>query len=225
MNSWSFRGAVFDFQPQTEVKDIPPYGTSVTSVTADTTYLRQLYDLRTSLYNGFFNASDKAFADANSNWALSADITSSRIFLGYYWGVFYPLGKLTDYLKYHRVLKFGAGLGVFYTDFSYKLNLCTQYSIAPETTDDGTVVGYSYGCDGKTEIDSAEAKVFGVVGTNFLTFWERVTKDSIWKFGSLELQVSLSDTASAFKLKNHDKNLEVSQSAMSMEGFSYTYRF
>jgi hypothetical protein len=80
MGPWSFRGAVFEYQPLTVAKDLVPFGTSVT---ADTTYLRQLSSLRTSLYNNFFSASDKSFADANSNWALSADVASSRVFLGY----------------------------------------------------------------------------------------------------------------------------------------------
>ncbi len=52
---------------------------------------------------------------------FSADVTSSRIFLGYYWGVFIPIGE------YHRFFIFGAGLGVYNIDLSFKLNLCSQF--------------------------------------------------------------------------------------------------
>ena len=62
-------------------------------VTVDTTYLRQLSSVRTALYNDFFNTSDKAFADANSNWALSADMTSSRIFGSLVIGVVFSFNK------------------------------------------------------------------------------------------------------------------------------------
>ena len=60
MTSWSFRGGLFEFQFPTELKDLKP--------SKDDSY-------RTSLYNDFFNASDKSFADANSNW----EIFSKRI--------------------------------------------------------------------------------------------------------------------------------------------------
>ena len=76
MTSWLFRGALFEFEFQSEDKDLNPgFGGGERDA---------FDDIRPSLYNDFFNANDKAFADANSNWALSADVTSSRIFLGYY---------------------------------------------------------------------------------------------------------------------------------------------
>jgi hypothetical protein len=217
MNSWSFRGAFLEYQPLTVAKDLVPYGTTVTP---DTTYLRQLSSLRTSLYNNFFNASDQAFADANSNWALSADMTSSRIFLGYYWGVFIPA------FEYHRFLKAGVGFGAFYADLSYKLNLCSQYKVTPKL-EDGEAASSGHGgeCVGKTEIDSASSKGVGVAGITHVTLWERVTKDSSWKFFSAELGINITDTADALKLKNHDKNLSVSIGSASVEYISYTYRF
>ena len=113
MTSWSYRGALFEFEFPAEVKDLRP------ARYKDSSY-------RTSLYNDFFNASDKSFADANSNWEMSADVTSSRIFLGYTLGFFIPIGD------YHRFLKFGAGLGVYYIDLSFKLNLCTVYKVTQD---------------------------------------------------------------------------------------------
>jgi len=135
MNSWSFRGAFLEYQPLTVAKDlVPKGGWGEYDVTVETTYLRQSSALRIALYREFFNASDKAFADANSNWALSADMTSSRIFLGYYWGVFLPYRPLlceSPCPWRARFFKFGVGLGVYYVDLSYKLNLCSQYKVTP----------------------------------------------------------------------------------------------
>ena len=221
MGPWSFRGAVFEYQPLTVVKDLVPKRGASASLSPDTTYLRQLSSLRTSLYNNFFSASDKSFADANSNWALSADVASSRVFLGYYWGVFIPA------FEYHRFAKIGLGLGAFYAEFSYKLNLCSQYKVTPALKDSGGVelTGHGGECVGKTEIDSASSKGVGVAAINHFTIWERVTKDSIWKFFSMERGGSLTDTADALKLKNHDKNLSVSIGSSSVEYISYTYRF
>ena len=216
MNSWSFRGAVFEYQPKTGVKDLAPAPNNG-KISSTTEQFRQKDQLRTSLYNNFFNASDKSFADANSNWALSADMTSSRVFLGYYWGVFIPAGE------YHRFLKVGLGLGVYYAELSYKLNLCSQYKVTPKL-EDGEAASSGHGgeCVGKTEIDSASSKGVGLAALNHFTIWERVSKDSIWKFGSGEIGRS---KPFALKLKNHDKNLEVEISSMSLELISYTYRF
>ena len=217
MGPWSFRGAVFEYQPLTVAKDLVPSGTSVSP---DTTYLRQLSSLRTSLYSKFFNASDQAFADANSNWALSADVTSSRVFLGYYWGVFIPA------FEYHRFLKVGVGFGAFYADLSYKLNLCSQYKVTPVLkVVNRNAPGHGGECVGKTEIDSASAKGFGVATVFHVTLWERVTKDSVWKIMSMEEAENMPGSADALKLKNHDKNLNVFIWSHAMEIISYTYRF
>ena len=39
--------------------------------------------MKEHIYNNLFTASDKTFADANPNWALSADTVSSRYLFGY----------------------------------------------------------------------------------------------------------------------------------------------
>ncbi|MEE2716335.1 MAG: hypothetical protein VX610_02800, partial [SAR324 cluster bacterium] len=174
--------------------------------------------LRTSLYNNFFNASDKTFADANSNWALSADVTSSRVFLGYYMGVFIPVGE------YHRFAKIGAGLGVYYMDMLLKLNLCSQYKITPMVENgDVTDKGHGGACVGKTEIDSSSYKGFGLSGNASFTIWERVTKDSVWKIMTGENAMLLNDLE--LKFKNHSKNLVSKIELGSLEFISYTYRF
>ncbi len=219
MGPWSFRGAVFEYQPRTELKDLAPNPIN-SEISSTTEQFRQQDHLRTSLYNNFFNASDQAFADANSNWALSADVTSSRVFLGYYWGVFIPA------FEYNRFMKLGLGMGVFHAELSYKLNLCSQYKVTPKL-EDGEVElkGHGGECVGKTEIDSAGAKGVGVALIVHITLWERVTKDSVWKFASADSGTNLTDTTDALKLKNHDKNLRIDITSMSFEFISYTYRF
>ena len=214
MNSWSFRGGVFEYQAPTKMKDLYPYVDQEPSV--NTTILRQKSSSRTSLYNNFFNDSDKAFADANTNWALSADVTSSRLALGYHWGVFFPA------FENQRFLKFGAGLGVFFTNISYKLNLCSQYKVSftkKEPSD------YGGECVGKKEIDSTSANFFGYSWNWTITLWERVTKDSIWKIISGVAANTAGNNADKLKLKNHDRNLNVWMSAEHIEYISYTYRF
>ena len=213
MTSWSFRGGLFEFEFPSEVKDLgPDFGGDHGSG-----YKRQSSKIRPSLYNDFFNANDKAFADANPMWALSADATSSRIFLGYYWGVFIPIGD------YHRFFKFGAGLGVYNIDLSFKLNLCSQYIMTYDET------GYPKGeCIGKKEIDSYSGKKLGITLARHMTIWERRTKDSIWRFVKVSEGLALGSNDKGLirvKLKNHSKNLALWMSSLTIEMVSYTYRF
>ena len=229
MTSWSFRGALFEFEFPTEVKDLDPgYGhqSRTNPVNSDgIEYRRQTSSDRTSLYNEFFNTSDKAFADANSDWALSADVNSSRIFLGYIWGFFIPIGEN------HRFFKFGAGLGVYYIDLSFKLNLCSQYIVTPKDNpmfQDNYDQKYKGECVGKTEIDSFSGKKFGIASTAQYTFYERRTKDSIWRLFATTEGVALGSDDKGYiraKLKNHSKSLALWMSSMTFELVSYTYRF
>ena len=209
MGPLSFRGAVFEFQPKTELKDLAPYPDD-TKISSDTTKWRQKSSDRTSLYNDFFNASDKAFDDASSNWALSADVTGSRVFLGYIWGVFIPVGE------YHRFFKIGYGPTVYYTDLSVKLNLCSQYKIT--VSEDGEKSNGGE-CIGKTEIDSSSESRWGISTNLYFTVWERITKDSVWKIVSWTQGEAKND----LKLKNHN-NLEYEINSGTEIFISYTYR-
>ena len=201
MTSWSFRGGLLEFEFPKELKDLSPSGDD---------------SFRTSLYNDFFNDSDKAFADANPDWEMSTDVTSSRIFLGYTWGVFIPIGEN------HRFLKFGTGLGVYYIDLSLKLNLCSQYIMTNYDTDSPEGE-----CVGKTEIDSYSGKKSGVASAGQMTFWERRTKDSIWRLISVSTGVAIGSNDKGYisvKLKNH-RSLALWMGSESVEFVSYTYRF
>ena len=73
MNSWSFRGALFEWQSPNEMKDLVPVDSS--EISSTTKLRRQKDEVRTLLYNDFFNASDKAFTDCNSNGALSTNVS------------------------------------------------------------------------------------------------------------------------------------------------------
>jgi hypothetical protein len=223
MTSWSFRGAVFEFELENTVNDLRPYDNSTCTgarvldeefptylgrCTTDKYFRRQNSKDRKLLYNNFFNASDKSFADANSNWALSADVTRSSVFIGYYWGVFIPVFN-------HRFFKVAAGFGAFYAKLSYKLNLCSEFTYGSGNRE----------CIGKREIDSSSNQGFGVSVTGHWTVWERYTKDSIWRYGSVTFTQSLFDNQRYFPLKNHDKNLSILISSVTTDVFTYIYRF
>ena len=222
MTSWSFRGGLFEFELPKELKDLGPdgYGGSVAGDVIGRAYKRQSSKIRTSLYNDFFNASDKAFADANPDWAMSTDVTSSRIFLGYTWGVFFPIGEN------HRFFKVGAGLGVYYIDLSLKMNLCSQYIVTPKG-DPYSDQKYIVECIGKTEIDSYSGKKLGVASASFVNLFERRTKDSIWRFVQISSGVALGSNDKGYiraKLKNH-RSLALFIGSETWEIITYTYRF
>lgn len=213
MNSWSFRGAVFEYVFTKEDNNLIPY--NLEEITENTTNWRQNYSLRTSLYNNFFNASDKTFADANSNWALSADVTSSRIFIAYYWGVFFPASEKA------RWGKIGVGPAIVNINFSYTLKLCSEYKVTPffNPRPDGTQ-GHKGECVGEKRIDSSSINYYGLGRALHMTFFERVTKDSIWRVLSLDFV----DIEFSTPLKNHS-NLDVYITNTSADVISYTYRF
>ena len=210
LNSWSFSAGVLEWDNKDELKDLVPIPAKVDD-NSEVNYLRQNSKIRTSLYNNFFNTSDKAFADENSNWALSADVTRSSIILGQTLGVFLPA------FEYHRFLKVSFGLGIYYADISYKLNLCSQYEVT------GNIGRYKGECVGKKEIDSSSWNGFGIANVYNVCVWERFTKDSIWRLFSDTGGNSL--TKPKPKLKNHTKNLEFSIESKYIEFISYTYRF
>jgi len=210
MTSWSFRGGQFDFEfPTKQDLWIDPF------IDSDDGRLKSSY--KTSLYNDFFNASDKAFADANSDWEMIiTDVTSSRIFLGYTWGFFIPIGEN------HRWFKLGAGLGVYYIELSLKLNLCSQLRYHQVS-----YLEIQTECVGKKEIDSYSGNKLGVSSLYNITLWERRTKDSIWRFLQGSGGVALGSNDKGYirvKLKNH-RSLALWMRSSMEEFVSYTYRF
>ena len=211
MNSWSFRGAFLEYQNRTELKDLAPQA-SDNVIHSDTTNWRQKSDERTYIYNNLFTASDKTFADANSNWALSADTVSSRFLFGYNWGVFIPVGEN------NRFLKLGVGPAIYSLNFSMKLNLCSEYKITPSP---GKSDGHSSECVGKREIDSASIDKVILATSVVVSLWERFTKDSVWRI----LSQSAGDADFNVKLNNNNIDLGIKLHTSINEFISYTYRF
>ena len=140
-------------------------------------------------------------------------------------GFFIPIGD------YHRFFKFGAGLGVYYIDLSFKLNLCSQYIVTAKGNPYGNVPNsdqkYKVECIGKKEIDSYSGKKLGVASASFMTFWERRTKDSIWRFLQVSGSTALGSNDKGYlraKLKNH-RSLALFIGSETWEIITYTYRF
>ena len=204
MSSFSFRGAFFEYKAKTIANETAPAGWK----NATKTLRRQSSTARTKLYNEFFNASEKSFVDANSNWALSADTEFMFVYLGYYWGIFLPIGK------HHRFFKTAFGWSLVYNDISVRLYLCSEYRISGSKGD----------CVGKKEIDTATAKGTAVEPVFYFNLWERYSENSIWKF--IQFSSNISGGRGNLKYKNR-KNTTLAELTHTehKEIISYTYRF
>ena len=204
MSSFSFRGAFFEYKAKTIANETAPAGWK----NATKTLRRQSSTARTKLYNEFFNASEKSFVDANSNWALSADTEFMFVYLGYYWGIFLPIGK------HHRFFKTAFGHSLVYNDISVRFYLCSEYRISGSKGD----------CVGKKEIDTATAKRTAVEFVFYFNLWERYSENSIWKF--IQFSSNISGGRGNLKYKNR-KNTTLAELTHTehREIISYTYRF
>jgi len=226
INSWSYRSAFIDWTFNTEFNDLPPNEENAEFTTRSSTsqYLRQTSDTRTDLLNKFFNSSEKEFTDANSNWALSTDIKYSLFMIGYYWGVFYPAFEGS-----HRWFKLGIGLGVFSAQLELDYNLCSAYIVSENYDEEGNLETLRSGeCSGKKKIDSIEAQTVGVAAIANIVFWERVTKDSIWRFGggtTGETIASVDSKKDKFGLKGRSSYFIPALSFSPILLLSYTSRF
>ena len=217
MSSWSFRGAYIVYTEPLESKNlIPANGEEKEEVSKDgesRTFLRQFPADREWLINNFFNSEDKDYIAGKNNWALSGDYQLQQTSLGYYWGLFIPLGKK------HRLLKAGFGLNAAYLNANITLYLCEKY-----ISSDGNGYGNEgHGdCVGKKEIDSSSINTFLIGNVIHITFWERFSENSIWRIFS---QTIASIRSINYKLKNHKNSLNIDLQAEQLEFISYTYRF
>ena len=118
MNSYSFRGAFLDYKGPSAISDIAPVGE------INNNNNRQSSQTRERLINEFFNDDDKSFIQGKDNWALSADTDFMFYFVGYYWGLFLPIGQ------HHRFFKIAQGVALMYSDISVRLYLCSVYRIS-----------------------------------------------------------------------------------------------
>ena len=87
---------------------------------SDLIYLRQRSGTRDYLKENFlpkyFSASK--LSNLQANWAITHDIKTSALALGYMWGFFIPLSEM------HRIFKVGVGLGVGLLDSDLKIKFC-----------------------------------------------------------------------------------------------------
>ena len=231
MSSFTFRGAFLEFSEKTSINEIAPTGEQ-----ADRNY-RQSANSRNLLYNNFFNASDKSFADANSKWALSADTDFTFGYLGYYWGMFLPIGK------HHRFFKIGLGLSLLHSKISVKLYLCEEYYVEDHSSVQGPSIKLGEAthpgtCKGKKEIDSGEITETAIEPVTFIVLWERVSENSIWQFikfsgnivernlGGNLVESDLLRRKSKIEYKNHNNTtFNTRPMTRHRELISYTYRF
>lgn len=210
MNSFSFRSAFFEYSGKSSINEIAPQGERNSS------NYRQSASSRDLLYNNFFNASDRSFADANSNWTLSANTNFEFIYLGYNWGVFLPIGKS------HRFFKTALGLSIVHSKVSITLYLYEEYKISKSEGDgESKKTGE---CIGKKEIDEGKSTDIGLEPLISLNLWERYTEDSILNI--LTFSTNLDTRKLNIKYKNHNNTPFSSNTrTQALEIISYTYRF
>mgnify|MGYP001304549990 FL=1 len=191
MNSFSFRGAYFFYTPLTKATNLIPGSSAKTGGR----YYRQSSADRDWLNNNFFNSEDKDFISGKSNWALSGEYELQQISLGYYWGLFIPVGKS------NRLLKAGLGFSLVKLNAKINLYLCEEF-IDIASSEERVVKGK---CDGKKEIDSSNIDTFvGSIVSHF-TVWEKHTESSIWKIIGFTGTVNSTDIN--FKYDKHAGSL------------------
>jgi hypothetical protein len=200
MSSFTFRGAVLEFNQKLTVDDMAPQGE------ASTGYLRQKAADRQYLEQNFFNSTELSFISGKSRWALTGDLDFITTVLGYYWGFFIPI------TENHRILKVGLGPALGYAESTIKLYLCAEYTT-------------SGACTQKTFIDKGQyAKPFLTLSFHY-NLYQRITENSI-----LSLVAWTGSTAGSqdisYRFENRDSSAikENSQTGQ-FEIISYTFRF
>ena len=130
-----------------------------------------------------------------------------QLAMGYYFGLFVPIGK------YYRFLKIGLGFSAILTKAKVTLNLCEEFIKNDRT----------YQCYGKKEIDSASKTTIVVSPLLHLTLWESYSESSIFQIFSF--YGNNSSSRLNIKYNKHSGNLNESVVNTHLEFFSYTYRF
>ena len=233
-SSWTFRQAYFDFVSNEEINDIPPaFETSLG------TELRRLEDNGGTSFNLTQKKATRIYLKENflpkflsssqlsnlpTNWAISYDIERTAVSLGYMWGLFLPIGEM------HRLFKLGLGVGISRIENKIKINLCDTYTVK---------VNYKTADDGKKEFKSPhEGKcinpnilanlsyIEGAISTGvYVSLWERVSKDSVWTFFTIEM-TRINSVLSDESLETLDgEKAEFSTFIFGTEILTYTYRF
>ena len=234
MSSWLFRQAYFDFSIGDEINNIPPLPDQSISSQLDaafnnsrtTIHLRQKSGIRDYLKGNFlpkyFSASQ--ISTLPENWAITHDLKRSALAFGYMWGSFIPLGEM------HRIFKIGLGFGIAMLDNNIKINFCDSYDVAVKTEKDSQdkeklANSHEGKCNNPNKLESVAYKeIIGSSGAH-ITFWERISKDSIWQIVSIDLTQIISFYKDD-KLKTLDgKYAQFSTGLAGADIITYTYRF
>ena len=234
MASWLFRQAYFDFSIGDEINNIPPLPDQSISSQLDSAFndsrtaihLRQKSGTRGYLKENFlpkyFSASQ--ISTLPENWAITHDLKRSALALGYMWGFFIPLGEM------HRFLKVGLGFGLGLMDNNIKIKFCDSYDVAVKTEKDSQdkeklANSHEGKCNNPNNLERVAYKeIIGSTGVHF-TFWERISKDSIWTFMSIDL-AQINSLYKDDKLKTLDgKYGRFTTGLGGQDIITYTYRF
>ena len=234
MSSWLFRQAYFDFSIGDEINDIPPVPDQSISSQLDsafndsrtTIHLRQKSGTRDYLKENFlpkyFSASQ--ISNLPENWAITHDVKRSALAYGYLWGFFIPLGEM------HRIFKIGLGFGIAILDNDIKIRFCDSYDVAVKTEKDSQnkeklANSHEGKCNNPNNLENiAYKEIIGSSGVH-ITFWERISKDSIWQIISLDYTQIISFYKDD-KLKTLDgKYAQFNTGLVGVDIITYTYRF
>ena len=234
MSSWLFRQAYFDFSIGDEINDIPPLpdqsiSSQLNSALNDsrtTVYLRQKSGTRNYLKDNFLPKyfSSSQLSTLPENWAITHDIKRSALALGYMWGFFIPLGEM------HRFLKVGLGFGLGLMDNNIKIKFCDSYDVAVKTEKDSQdeeklAKSHEGKCNNPNNLESVAYKEAVISAGVTFTLWERISKDSIWTFMSIDI-AQINSLYKDDKLKTLDgKYAQFSTGLAGADIITYTYRF
>ena len=234
MASWLFRQAYFDLSIGDEINNIPPLPDQSISSQLDaafnnsrtTIHLRQKSGIRDYLKGNFlpkyFSASQ--ISTLPENWAITHDIKRSALALGYMWGFFIPLGEM------HRFLKVGLGFGLGLMDNNIKIKFCDSYDVAVKTEKDSQdeeklAKSHEGKCNNPNNLESVAYKEAVISAGVTFTLWERISKDSIWTFMSIDI-AQINSLYKDDKLKTLDgKYGRFTTGLGGQDIITYTYRF
>ena len=234
MASWLFRQAYFDFSIGDEINDIPPVPDQSISSQLDsafndartTVYLRQKSGTRDYLKENFLPKyfSSSQLSTLPENWVITHDLKRSALAFGYMWGFFIPLGEM------HRFLKVGLGFGLGLMDNNIKIKFCDSYDVAVKTEKDSQdkeklAKSHEGKCNNPNNLESVAYKEAVISAGVTFTLWERISKDSIWTFMSIDI-AQINSLYKDDKLKTLDgKYGRFTTGLGGQDIITYTYRF
>ena len=189
--------------------------------------------LKKSYLNAFFSESE--ISSLPDTWALSSESEYGIIYLGYLFGLFYPI---TNNQKFFKV---GYGLSISYTQGEKEIFLCDSFLVKINLK---TKVNTGI-CNNKKFVQKVSMTGFGFQYSAHFTLWEINTDTSIIRILSADLSgtnaydctgnTGSSDDVSSrsltscnnFSLRKIDKanNVSIVPSGSYVDFISYTFKF